>query len=428
MTIRLHRPRLVICLLVLFATTDLRAEDAAAANPLAVAAPTIAWQDAARFVGEQVEVVGRIEHAGKSRTGHVFLNFARQYRGTLTLFIDRKVVDAFPESPDKLYRGKLLKVTGRVYLHQGGPNIALKSPDQIQLLPDDTPLPAASSRPAGIADVPVGDTLTIAGYNVLNLFDAYDDPYRDDGAGEAKPPAELVALAMSIHAVNADVLALAEVENRGVLERFNRNALADLGYKDVVLFEGNDNRGIDVAVLSRVPVGPVTSHRHLRLLDTNGDPTQFQRDLLKVRLLPPGGEPFDLFVVHFKSKGGDEDAGLPIRQAEADAARKVFDELLKADPNAAFLVCGDFNDTLDSEPLKTLVGSGPTALTTFVKDLPADNRVTYNQKPYLSMIDFILASPAMAARYVPASCTILPGSPQTTGSDHNPVVARFKAR
>jgi len=63
-----------------------------------------------------------------------------------------------------------------------------------------------------------------------------------------------------------------------------------------------------------------------------------------------------------------------------------------------------------------------------VQDLPENQRVTYNQKPTLSMIDFILASPAMAKRYVPQSYRIVPGSPETTGSDHNPVTARFRVK
>ena len=42
------------------------------------------------------------------------------------------------------------------------------------------------------------------------------------------------------------------------------------------------------------------------------------------------------------------------------------------------------------------------------------------------MIDFALASPAMAKRYVPKSYRIfVDGGPAGTGSDHNPVTARF---
>jgi endonuclease/exonuclease/phosphatase (EEP) superfamily protein YafD len=50
---------------------------------------------------------------------------------------------------------------------------------------------------------------------------------------------------------------------------------------------------------------------------------------------------------------------------------------------------------------------------------------TYNQGRYHSMIDFILCSPAMAKQYVPGSFHVVPGSPESTGSDHNPVAVEF---
>jgi endonuclease/exonuclease/phosphatase family metal-dependent hydrolase len=152
---------------------------------------------------------------------------------------------------------------------------------------------------------------------------------------------------------------------------------------------------------------------------------RFRRDLLEVRINPPGGTPFDVFAVHLKSKGGEDGGSLDVRSAEAREVRAILDERLKRDPNDSFIVCGDFNDTLDSEPVKAILGSGPGQLTNFVKDVPADERVTFNQEPFRSMIDFILASPAMAKRYAARSYRIPTGSPETTGSDHNAVIARF---
>ena len=49
---------------------------------------------------------------------------------------------------------------------------------------------------------------------------------------------------------------------------------------------------------------------------------------------------------------------------------------------------------------------------------------TFNKRPG-GMIDFILSSPAMTKRYVPKSYRIIPGSVGASGSDHNPVLARF---
>jgi len=394
----------------------------------AEAIPTIAWTDAAGYIGQEVFAVGKIVRTNKSKAGNVFLNFKRDYRGTLTIFIRRTNYKNFPEPPEQMYRDKMARIRGYVYEYQKAPNIAVTGPEAITILPDDAELPAGAG-PTPEPPVAVGDTVTIAAYNVLNLFDDVDDPYHADAARDAKPRPQLEALAKSIRALDADVLALTEVENRGYLERFVRVFLAGMGYQHVVLYEGNDVRGIDVAVLSRLPVGPVTSYRHLRFPDAGGTMIHYQRDLLRARI-EPGEErtPFDVFVVHFKSKGGRDDGGIEIRLPEAKMTRTIFDGILKRDPGAAFVLCGDFNDYIDSDPVKTILGTGPTALAAFVEDLPPDGRVTFNQKPHLSMIDFILASPAMARWYVPKSYRIIPGSPETTGSDHNPVLARFKIR
>ena len=91
-------------------------------------------------------------------------------------------------------------------------------------------------------------------------------------------------------------------------------------------------------------------------------------------------------------------------------------------------MCGDFNDEWDSPTLKTIVGSGSTGLQSFADELPADQRITYNKEPYRSMIDFILCTPGMAQRYVKGSFAIRAGTVESSGSDHNPVLARFRVK
>jgi len=144
-------------------------------------------------------------------------------------------------------------------------------------------------------------------------------------------------------------------------------------------------------------------------------------------LQPPGAPAFDVYVVHLKSKlGGDET--IPVRMGEAGAIRRILDERLRADPEARFLLCGDFNDTLESRPVQAILGTGPTALMNVATEIPEADRISYNREPYRSMIDFILCSPAMGAAYVKGSARILQGSVETLGSDHNPVSASFRLR
>ena len=385
--------------------------------------PIIQWEDAPHHMGEEVFLVGQVANTGKSSGGHRFLNFGRQ-RSDLTGFIDRHVVEQFSKPPETLYKGKKIKVRGMLYKYRGNPNIRILGPQFIEVLEDEAALSEMVTAGAPVNRT-LGDTLTVASLNVLNLFDDQDDPYHGDEKTGTKLRKDLILLAESIRQVDADILVLQEVENRGYLELFNRALLADLGYQHVVLTEGNDRRGIDVAILSRLPVGPVISYRHLRFPDTNGKEMSFSRDLLHAHIMPDKGPPLHVLAVHFKSQYGGKKADA-IRTGEAQAVRGVLDDILKSDPQAHILLCGDFNDTIDSVPLQTILGGGKTEMTSFFSDVPEKERVTYNKEPYRSMIDFIFASPAMAKLYEKGSYEILPGGPAQTGSDHNAVIARFQ--
>lgn len=385
--------------------------------------PIIQWEDAPHHMGEEVFLVGQVANTGKSSGGHRFLNFGRQ-RSDLTGFIDRHVVEQFSKPPETLYKGKKIKVRGMLYKYRGNPNIRILGPQFIEVLEDEAALSEMVTAGAPVNRT-LGDTLTVASLNVLNLFDDQDDPYHGDEKTGTKLRKDLILLAESIRQVDADILVLQEVENRGYLELFNRALLADLGYQHVVLTEGNDRRGIDVAILSRLPVGPVISYRHLRFPDTNGKEMSFSRDLLHAHIMPDKGPPLHVLAVHFKSQYGGKKADA-IRTGEAQAVRGVLDDILKSDPQAHILLCGDFNDTIDSVPLQTILGGGKTEMTSFFSDVPEKERVTYNKEPYRSMIDFIFASPAMAKLYEKGSYEILPGGPARTGSDHNAVIARFQ--
>ncbi|MCP4591311.1 MAG: endonuclease/exonuclease/phosphatase family protein [bacterium] len=415
-----------------------RAEEAVE-KPLA----EVSWADAADHVGEECIVVGQVV-ATKNIGSICFLNFHTDYRRHFTAVVRRANFEKFPQMPEEMYSGKQVKVRGTIIDFQGKPEIIVTSPEQITIVGEDRPAREAST-PAGAfprPDTPRADrappkpqaaprvftgTVTIASYNILNLFDDQDDPYHPDEGTPPKPAAQLQKLAETFRALNADVVALQEVENRGILEQFNRTLLAGLGYEHVVLFEGNDKRGIDVAVLSRLPVGAVTSYRHIGYQNPDGQPARFRRDLLRVRILPPDAQSFDIFVMHLKSKRGG-DAATNVRVGEAAAAREVLDDVLRADPDACFVFCGDLNDTFDSSAVRTLVGSGPTVLKAFFDELSEDQHPTYNREPYRSMIDFILCSPAMARRHVTGSHRVLAGTVESSGSDHNPVVDQFKMR
>jgi hypothetical protein len=63
--------------------------------------------------------------------------------------------------------------------------------------------------------------------------------------------------------VQADIIGTIEVDNRIALQRFNEQLLPSANvqpYPHVMLIDGNDDRGIDVGLLSRFLVGTMRSH------------------------------------------------------------------------------------------------------------------------------------------------------------------------
>ncbi|MCC7290531.1 MAG: endonuclease/exonuclease/phosphatase family protein [Phycisphaerales bacterium] len=381
--------------------------------------PAVLWDHADEVVGRTAFVYGQVVDVGHTQKLN-FLNFAPRPQDAFTAVIPAAALAKFKPDLESLYLNKFVRVRGLVKTYRGHAEIEVADPAQVQVL-DKLP----ELKPLGRLRTEPMTSVTVATFNILNLFDDFDDPDRADEGTEPKPKAQMERVAKAIRELNADVVALEEIETREYLHRFVDAFLPDLGYQ-VVEIEGNDPRGIDVAVLSRVPVGAVTSHRHLSFPDATGKPSRFKRDLLSVTIEPPGGEAFDVWVVHLQSNYEGKEYAEPVRLGEARKVRSLLDQRLKADPKARILIMGDFNDVWESAGVKAIVGDGATALKCFAEELPTDARITYSKEPYRSMIDFILATPAMAERYMPGTYRIIAGSEETLGSDHCPVSAKFK--
>lgn len=382
--------------------------------------PEVRWDEASNVIGRVAFVSGKIVSVGHSNSMH-FLNFEEQRPGRFTVVIPTAHLSKFKPNLEALYQGKLVRVRGVVKTYRGRAQIEATDPAQIQVVES---LPEARP-PVGLKTTP-SPTITVATYNILNLFDDVDDPYRADEGTPAKPKAQMERVARTIRELNADVIGLQEVETREYLQRFVDAYLADMGYQ-VVLFEGNDPRGIDVALLSRLPVGEVRSHRHVSFPGPQGSPMRFKRDVLAVEILPPAADPFEVWVLHLQSNYEGREYAEPVRLAEARQVRAMLEARFKSDSNARILVMGDFNDTFESAGVQAIVGAGAHIMKSFADELPTEQRITYNKDPYRSMIDFILFSPTAAQRFVPGSFRIIAGSTESTGSDHNPVAVTFRS-
>ena len=199
----------------------------------------------------------------------------------------------------------------------------------------------------------------MASWNVENLFDAEDDPNNtgDDPFtpggwqhwSERRYQKKLSNLADALTAIDADIVCLQEVENRRVLDDLTHVLRDDYGrdYPYIVHREGTDHRGIDNAILSRFPPA-----------DTRWiTPVEEQRDIVIARFDSPAGAPLHLFVNHWKSRWGPREAADRMRMTQARAVRKEVQALLAADPDAAILLAGDFNDDFDGPAIVKELGA-----------------------------------------------------------------------
>lgn len=175
-----------------------------------------------------------------------------------------------------------------------------------------------------------------------------------------KERGETDKIAARILSMNVDVLAVQEVEDIDILREFNKAELGGL-YKHEILIEGNDPRFIDVGILSKFPIGAVTS---FQTATHEQDPARpvFSRDLLEVEVMSGNGKTklFTLYNNHLKSHFGDDDDG-GAGKAKNDARRKKQAETIaeivasRNRPNSKYIITGDMNDAVDATPLQPML-------------------------------------------------------------------------
>jgi endonuclease/exonuclease/phosphatase family metal-dependent hydrolase len=212
-------------------------------------------------------------------------------------------------------------------------------------------------------------TVRLGTYNVNNLFDRFDDPYnfsddpwRKKFASKPKNLEDLFNLGQRILKSEVDILAMQEIESLGALKAFVAGHLGKQDFKEygIVSIEGNDPRGIDLGVISKYPLGEVTSHRFHR----HEGHWLFSRDCLEVDILNAvGGQPFlTLFVSHLKSQYSEHKIGTTEwnkDKAESDAKRKrqlkKTCDIVRSRNKGTYAILGDFNDSPDSPPIKWFI-------------------------------------------------------------------------
>ncbi len=128
----------------------------------------IPYEDAAAFMGETVTVEGTIIDTYNAGSA-TFLNFSSSRTDfKAVIFADDRA--SFPSPPETLFYGKLVRVTGMIEEYQGGPEIIIKSPAQIEValtlgqsIPSNCncPVPSPCPPPAIVDAPPLTNTDTV---------------------------------------------------------------------------------------------------------------------------------------------------------------------------------------------------------------------------------------------------------------------------
>jgi endonuclease/exonuclease/phosphatase family metal-dependent hydrolase len=240
-------------------------------------------------------------------------------------------------------------------------------------------LAGPAAEPTGIASV------SIMTFNVENLFDNVNDPGKNDATFLALSEKQsdehkagcneidvdhwrdqclnwdwsddiidrkLAAVAGVILQVDdgrgPDIVALQEVENVGILERLRDEQLVAAGYGNAILIEGDDLRGIDVAILTRLPVvGSPTLHR-IDFGDADQERVVDTRGILEATFELPDGSLLTGYAVHFPA---------PFHPTEMrEAAYRHLNALRSAlPPERPAFAAGDFNTTLVEDREKAML-------------------------------------------------------------------------
>lgn len=268
-------------------------------------------------------------------------------------------------------------------------------------------------NPRTAAPEPVGGDIQVGAFNVLNFFVTYGGTSRG-APNEAEMLQQRDKIVTAITAMDAEVLALQEIENSAVTTPTTPYAaLRDLvgalneaeggnvwGY--VEASEASDV--ITNAIIYRTdavtPVGPP------RTIPEDGEDSVWDNAREPIaQTFTAGGDAFTVIGNHFKSKGsgsgpgnvdiGDgQGASNADRVAQAESLVAFADEIVAAVGDPDVLLLGDFNAYSKEDPIDVIRAAGFVDLGETLN--PGDHSYVFNGES--GSLDHAFASPSQLAK------------------------------
>jgi endonuclease/exonuclease/phosphatase family metal-dependent hydrolase len=299
------------------------------------------------------------------------------------------------------------------------------------------PVRAATALLPGY-DYPPGDTVRVATFNLEHFVDLYDDPYID-AERESAPDAEALRqrhrlFVDALRAMDADVVSLQEVEGEGEIRALLDSLAPDLGYRFVASADDADWY-MNVVVISRLPLGPVTSFADAATPIpgfTADDGAPEATDLASHRMIAVDvyARPdyaFTLLAAHLKAGRGDRNEAWRTGQAALFHAW-LGQRFGAAAPEANVLLAGDLNAIPGTPSFDALLNAsgdyGPVRLS---DPLPGAGAFTHPADDPQRRLDHVLPSAGAAPEVIGVEVPLPIRAPARL-SDHLPVVMTLVAR
>lgn len=187
-----------------------------------------------------------------------------------------------------------------------------------------------------------------------------------------------------------DVVVLQEVENMNVLEGWRKKHLARFGYQRAILLEGDDARGIDVAMLTKLPVFGTPSLHMIPFVGLGESIKKDTRGILEVTLVLPDGSHMTVLGVHFPAPFHPAE----MRVQALDFLQKLLEKLENKNKKQLVVAAGDFNIPVEEDKknkvLDTMVRPSWIVVHDFCQDCLGTTY--YEKKKSWSFLDMILVS------------------------------------
>ena len=224
------------------------------------------------------------------------------------------------------------------------------------------------------------ESMTVAFYNVENLFDTVDNPLTNDDEftpngdrhwNSSKYWDKLQNISKTIVAIDKDnapeIIGLCEVENDTVIkDLIERSPLRHIGYQ-YTMTQSKDKRGIDVALIYKRNYFKLTKSESLSvdISHINGSTT---RDILHVTGRVVSGDTVDIYVCHWPSRLGGVEETNPLRKKAATVLKESIKKVYNDRRKPYIIIMGDMNDGCESASIRDILRAKSSDRAYYLKD------------------------------------------------------------